>query len=394
MKACGIVAEYNPFHKGHAYQIKKIKKESDAEVIIAVMSGNFLQRGEPAIVDKWTRSAMAVHSGVDLVVELPVIWSTQPADLFAKGAINILKDLNIDYLSFGSEKGKAGDFYEAAEYLNQTESKIFQKIEENEHMNMSYADKMQKVILKLNPDFPLDLSLPNTQLGLSYQRELFNLGLENKVKLLPIKRIGSSYREERIDRHPEIASATAIRRAIFGGKSYSSYLKKSSLDVFNRNLEQKVSWENYFPLLKYQLFAKSKSDLREIYQMTEGLENRLKKFIKESENFEEFISKIKTKRYTRTRLQRLLIYVLLNIKADDVRSFSKAQNGIRILAFNKKGQLYLNQEKNIIDKMMISNVNRKTKKYLGYEIKSGQIYRLGNPSIKKQDFSRKPLIFD
>lgn len=394
MKACGIVAEYNPFHKGHAYQIQKIKKESDADIIIAVMSGNFLQRGEPAIVDKWIRSEMAVHSGIDLVIELPVIWSTQPADLFAKGAINILKDLNIDYLSFGSEKGKASDFFKAAEYLNQAESKILQKIKKNQQMNMSYAEKMQQVILELNPNFPLDLSLPNTQLGLSYQRELFNLQLEDKIKLLPIERIGASYREKKIDHHPKIASATAIRRAVFEERNYSAYLKKTSLDIFNRNLEQKVSWENYFPLLKYQLIAKSKTDLRKIYQMTEGLENRLKKFIKESKSFEEFISKIKTKRYTRTRLQRLLVYVLLNIKAADVRNFSKAQRGIRILAFNKKGQSYLNQEKDMISKMMLSNVNKKTKKYLEYEIKSGQIYRLGNPLIKKQDFSRKPLIFD
>lgn len=394
MKACGIVAEYNPFHKGHAYQIKRIKEKSDAEVIIAVMSGNFLQRGEPAIVDKWTRSEMALQSGVDLVVELPVTWAIQPADYFSKGAIQILNHLNIDYLSFGTENGKAEDFFEAAKYLTEKEEEIDRMIKENSNMNMTYAEKMEEVILTLVPEFPLDLFSPNIQLGLSYQKELFRLGVERKIELLPIRRIGSSYREKKIDYHPLIASATAIREAVFKDKDYSPYLEESSALIFNHQLDQSVSWENYFLLLKYQLLVKTETELREIYQMTEGLENRLKKYISDVDSFEEFMSEIKTKRYTQTRLQRLLVYVLLGFNRNDVKKELNDQPAIRILAFNKKGQTYLNQEKKYIKAEIISNVNQQTKLYLKKEIKAGEIYRLGNKSIEEQDFNRKPLIIN
>ncbi|MDN6731457.1 MAG: nucleotidyltransferase family protein, partial [Atopostipes suicloacalis] len=246
MKACGIVAEYNPFHKGHAYQIKKIKEESDADVIIAVMSGNFLQRGEPAIVDKWTRAKMALNSGVDLIIELPVHWSVQPADLFAKGSIRLLSEVEIDYLSFGTEDGEASDFYEAARFLNRNEKKISGRIAKDSRMNMSYAEKMERIIFELNPEFPLDLASPNAQLGLSYQRELFDLDLENSVKLLPIKRLGPSYREKKIHHHPFIASATAIRETVFAGEDYTPYLDSSTIEIFKNKLNEKVSWDSFF----------------------------------------------------------------------------------------------------------------------------------------------------
>lgn len=394
MKASGIVAEYNPFHKGHAYQISKIKEESDADLIVAVMSGNFLQRGEPAIVDKWTRAEMAMNSGVDLLVELPTTYSVQPADLFAKGAIQLLSHLDIDYLSFGTEEGEAADFYQAAADLIKAEKVIAKEIKKDSKMNMSYAEKMEKIIYELKPDFPLDIAAPNTQLGISYQKELFHLGLENKIKLLPVQRIGPSYGEKEINYHPSVASATAIRQTVFSGQDASQYLTPSSAEIFKNKINEKVSWESYFSLLKYELLVKSEAELREIYQMTEGLENRLKKMIKSSSSFDEFINKIKTKRYTRTRLQRLLIYVLLNIKEKEMRKNLQLESPIRILAFNQTGRLYLNQKKNKIDLPIISNVNQKTKKMLKDTIKAGEIYALANQLIKKQDFTRKPLIID
>lgn len=394
MKACGIVAEYNPFHKGHAYQISKIREESNADLVVAVMSGNFLQRGEPAIVDKWTRAEMALNSGVDLLVELPLSHSVQPADLFAKGAIQLLSELDIDYLSFGTEDGNARDFYQAAEFFIKAEKEIAEEIKKDPKMNMSYAEKMEKIIYELNPDFPLDMASPNIQLGISYQKELFNLGLENKVKLLPIKRIGPSYSEKKINYHPSVASATAIRQTAFSSQDVSQYLTPATTEIFKNKMNEKVSWENFFSLLKYELLVKSEAELREIYQMTEGLENRLKKMIKSSSSFEEFINSIKTKRYTRTRLQRLLVYVLLNIKEKEMRKVRQSQSPIRVLAFNQSGRLYLNQKKNKIDSPIISNVNQKTKEMLKDTIKAGEIYALANQLIKKQDFTRKPLIID
>lgn len=394
MKACGIVAEYNPFHKGHAYQIEELKAKSEAEVVIAVMSGNFLQRGEPAILDKWTRTQMALAGGVDLVVELPVMWSVQPADLFAKGALKILSTLNIDYLSFGTEDGQRNDFLEAASFMLENEKQIAQQLQQNDKMNLPYAKKMENILLKMNPEFPLDLQSPNIQLGLSYQKEIIKSGLRDEIEIIPVKRKGSAYREESIVSQTTIASATALRKAAFEDEVIHPYIPDASYRYFNEKVEEKVSWEDYFPYLKYQLIIKSEAELREIYQMTEGLENRLKSSIDESNSFEEFMRKVKTKRYTQTRLQRLFTYVLLDIKKIDVDLAFSTEPAIRILGFNRIGRTYLNQEKNKVTSSILANVNQQTKKYLNNDIKAGNIYRLGNHLIKKQDFTRMPIKFD
>lgn len=394
MKACGIVAEYNPFHKGHAHQIEELRASSDTDVVIAVMSGNFLQRGEPAILDKWTRTQMALAGGIDLVVELPIMWSVQPADLFAKGALAILRSLNIDYLSFGTEDGQKNDFLEAASFMLENEKKITQQLQQNDEMNLSYAKKMENILLKMNPDFPLDLQSPNVQLGLSYQKEIIQNGWKDKIEIIPIKRKGSAYREESIASQTTIASATALRKAVFKGTIIHPYIPDASYQYFSKKVEEKVSWEDYFPYLKYQLIVQTEAELREIYQMTEGLENRLKSLIDESTSFEEFMRKVKTKRYTQTRLQRLFTYVLLNIKKTDVELAFRNKPVIRILGFNQIGRAYLNQEKNKINRPILSNVNQQTKLYLNYDIKAGNIYRLGNHLIKKQDFARMPIKFD
>lgn len=394
MKACGIVAEYNPFHRGHAYQIEEIKATSDADIVIAVMSGNFLQRGEPAILDKWIRTQMALAGGVDLIVELPVIWSVQPADYFARGALKILSALNINYLSFGVEAGNKKDFLEAGSFMLKKEAEIYHNITQDEKMNLPYAKKMENIILEMNPKFPLSLQSPNIQLGLSYQKEIIRCGLSEQIKVLPIKRKGAGYHDELLDNKTQFASGTAIRKAAFQGKSIQSYIPEASYRYYKEVAAEKVNWEAYFPYLKYQLTIKSETELREIYQMTEGLENRLKKFIEEANSFEEFMRTVKTKRYTQTRLQRLFTYVLLNIKKTEVTlEFNKEPN-IRILGFTENGRAYLNQEKNKISNPILSNVNQKTKLYLKHDIRAGNIYRLAHHSIKKQDFTRMPIKFD
>lgn len=394
MKACGIVAEYNPFHKGHAYQIDEVKAKSDTDVVIAVMSGNFLQRGEPAILDKWTRTQMALAGGIDLVVELPVVWSVQPADYFAKGALNILSALKIDYLSFGTEDGQRSDFLEAANFMLEHEKQIAQALQEQGEMNGPYAAKMEKILLKMNPEYPLDLQAPNIQLGLAYQKEIIKSGLGDEIEVLPIQRKGSAYHEESLIEETKIASATALRKATFAGEEIQRYIPDASYHYFKENVNQKVSWEDYFPYLKYQLLIQSETELREIYQMTEGLENRLKRFIHEANSFEEFMRKVKTKRYTQTRLQRLFTYVLLNIKQKDVAFTFSEDPVIRLLGFNQAGRAYLNQEKDKISCPILSNVNQQTKKYIQQNIQAGNIYRLGNNLIKKQDYTRMPIKFD
>ncbi len=395
MKACGIVAEYNPFHNGHAYQIEQIRKHLQPEVVIAVMSGNFLQRGEPAIVDKWTRTQMALAGGVDLVVELPAVFAVQPADFFAKGALEILSTLQIDALSFGVESGTAADFLGGAQWLFENEGRIAEEIQKGEYSGEPYAKQMERIIERIAPDFPLHLSSPNNQLGFAYAKEIVRLGLAEQVTLFPLKRAQAGYADSELNRTGHIASATAIRRAVFRGEAVSSYIPEKAYPFFDAAFPQMVQWDHYFELLSYQLTVQTRATLRELYQMNEGLENRLKEHIREAESFEGFMQKIKTKRYTQTRLQRLLTYVLLMWPDADVLRALDEPSAIRILGFNQKGQDYLGSIKQAAGKALISNVNQKNANQVAFDLAAGSIYRLGKKTlIKEQDFRRKPIKID
>src|SRR5699024_5155955 len=361
MKACGIVAEYNPFHNGHAYQIKQVRHELQPDVVIAVMSGNFLQRGEPAIVDKWTRTKMALAGGIDLVIELPVHFSTQPADFFAKGAIQILGALNIDFLSFGVEEGSGAEFRKAATWMVENDALISRKMSQRDRIDVPYAQQMEQVLNQLAPSFPLQLNSPNNQLGFAYAKEIVQQGFSDQIELFPLQRKDAGYDDQLLNAEASIASATAIRKAMLAGKKIDQYIPKESFTYLHEASNQAVTWENYFPLLKYQLTIQSEESLRKIYKMTEGLENRFKQYIKDANSFESFLTLIKTKRYTWTRLQRLLLYVLMQFSKKDIEKNLKRAPEIRVLGFNNKGQRYLREQKQQLQSPLISNVNQETK---------------------------------
>lgn len=394
MKACGIVTEYNPFHNGHAYQIEQIRNKLPVDVVIAVMSGNFLQRGEPAIVDKWTRTKMALAAGVDLVVELPVSFSTQPADFFAKGAIQILGDLKIDFLSFGVEEGSGVDFLKAATWMIENESLISREMIKRETMNVPYAKQMAELLNQLAPRFPIALNSPNNQLGFAYAKEIVRQDLAEKIELFPIQRKAAGYNDPVLNEKTNIASATAIRKALLDDREIEAYIPSSSYLYLLEEVDQMVTWDDYFPYLKYQLLIQSEASLRNVYQMTEGLEYRLKQCIKEAFSMEEFLECVKTKRYTRTRLQRLLTYVLLQLSQEEVEKNLNEIPVIRLLGFNKTGQRYLNETKSQFRSPLISNINQKTKNLVKLDTLAGEIYTLGNKKLKKQDFTRHPIKFD
>lgn len=395
MKSCGIVAEYNPFHNGHQYQIDQIRQQLQPDIVIAVMSGNFLQRGEPAIVDKWTRTQMALAGGVDLVVELPAIFALQPADYFARGAIQTLGALGIDSLCFGVEKGTASDFLTGAQWMVENERAIADGIKGSTDSHLPYAQQMEKIISNLAPDFPLHLNSPNNQLGFAYTKELVRMGLADKVDLLPLQRKSSGYHDQELSPEMAIASATAIRLAMADDKEIAPYIPEIAYPYLADAKNQIVTWDDYFPLLKYQLLVQSEESLREIYQITEGLENRLKAAANESHNFTEFMDKIKTKRYTRTRLQRLLSYILLQWKNEEVLKAMHEIKAIRVLGFSSAGQAYLSEIKHDLTIPLIVNVNKETKEQVPFDVLTGEIYRLGKSQlISRQDFGQKPVKID
>lgn len=395
MKACGIVAEYNPFHNGHAYQIEQIRKTLQPDVVIAVMSGNFLQRGEPALVDKWTRTHMALAGGVDLVVELPVQFSTQATDYFAKGALEVFSQLELDALSFGVEEGAAADFLKGAQWMVAHEKEVAAAVKQRTAFNAPYAQQVEEVIAQLTPNFPLHLTTPNNQLGFAYVKEIVRRGLDKQIEIFPLPRKSAAYHEQELAEQGNIASATAIRRAALQGKDIRPYIPAPAYPYLEAVQEQLVTWADYFPYLQYQLTVQSEKNLRDIYQMNEGLEHRLKANIQNAASFEEFIQKVKTKRYTQTSLQRLLTYTLLQWPRREIERALTETPAVRVLGFTQQGQEYLSQQKKKIKTKLITNVNQKNADNLAFDIGAGEIYRLGKRSfISKQDFTRKPIKID
>lgn len=394
MKSCGIIAEYNPFHNGHQYQIQEAKKQTSAEVIIVVMSGNFLQRGEPAIVDKWQRAEMALSSGADLVIELPVSFSVQPADYFAKGGVALLQELRCEALSFGTESGAGEDFQLFAENWNSREKEIEAKFNQLKNNGETYAAQMQQAVRETMQGSDIDVAAPNTILGLAYAKE--NRLYPKPMKLYPVTRVGAGYHEKELEDTP-FQSATALRKALLRETEEFNALEviqtavpPATLDIIQES--EFIYWEKLWPFLKYQLILQSEEQLREIYQMNEGIEYRLKQKVSEAETFEHFMELVKTKRYTWVRLQRLFTYVLLQFKKTDMQDALKAPKAIRVLGFTGKGQRYLSAVKKEVALPIISRLNQKNKFLWEMDIQAGKVYQLAKKNNQKeQDFNHLPI---
>lgn len=394
MKSCGVVVEYNPLHNGHVYHLEKTRELSGAEVVIAVMSGNFLQRGEPAIVDKWARTQMALAAGADLVIELPVSFSAQPADYFAKGSVCLLHALGCDAICFGSESGDSKDYQQMAHFLNQNEAMIDQRFKENKNSGQTYATQMAQTLEELTPHQTFSLSTPNNILGLAYARE--NLRHKNQMELYTTTRVGSDYHNEEL-MEQNFSSATAIRKKLVGNQLNNAALEELKLSMPDSSFKlvtskPLVSWENYWSYLKYQIEVQSLEELRTIYQVTEGIEYRLKEYVHEAESFEQFISLVKNKRVSWVKLQRLCVYILLQLKKDEMVEEIKKPRAIHLLGFSPSGRNYLKEKKKEFTLPLITNVTKKNKSLWTTDIKAGKIYQMGQMGlIKEQDYYRQPV---
>lgn len=392
MKVCGVVAEYNPFHNGHLYQLKEARKKTGADVLVVAMSGNFLQRGEPAIIDKWERAAVALKYGADIVVEIPAAFSVQPADLYAKGGIEILFHMGIEALSFGSESGNGSDFYQAASVFLDNEKKINELFQKEQKQKLTYARNMSDILLNHFPEIRLDLTQPNNMLGFAYAKEL--LKSQYPIEIETILRKNSHYHDSQVSTDNEIASATAIRNLLFTNHNW----QQAEILPFPFETEEYLStnklvnWEDFFPYLKYRIMTTSLLDLSRIYLMEKGLEYRVKDVMKDAKNMSDFLSRLKTKQLSWTRLQRLSFYILLNQSELEMEKRVEEIEYIRLLGFNAVGQNYLSQIKHYLKKPLITNVNQKNNDLLAHDIMAGDVYRLADQErIEKQDYTRKPL---
>ena len=338
MKTLGIVTEYNPFHKGHAYMIEEAKKKAGADRVVVVMSGSFVQRGEPAIFDKWTRAEAALMNGVDMVLELPVLFAASNAETFARAAVRTLEETGIvDVLCFGSESGDLHSMQEAAR-LMENETEEFQKLlKEQLDEGLSYPAARAKALETVSQISSEILSRPNHILGLEYLKALerYNCSMEP----MTIRREGDYNSPSLTD---GFASAAAIRKALAEDRSTEALpqLPENVHDVYNKALSLGTApcWlQELAPVLHYKLRMSSAEEIHEIAEVVEGLENRILHSIDSCYDMKDVIDFIKTKRYTRTKIQRILLHILLDIKEKEVAYFMNLPKMpyIRVLGFKK-----------------------------------------------------------
>lgn len=400
MKAVGIVVEYNPFHNGHYYHVTQSKIITNSDIVVAVMSGSFLQRGEPALVSKWHRTRMALMNGVDIVVELPYVFSTANAPLFAEGAIFLLDALKCDTFAFGSEQGDLEPFLNTTSLIEEHFDEYNKLIKQFVSTGISYPQSLYKAYEQLqqkkNQPY-IDLSQPNNILGYHYIVGTRKNNLS--IKPVTIKRMSAGYHDD-INEESKIASATGIRKSLFEQENLEKiapYVPETTyqeLKEWQQKFSSFVHWEALWPLLKYAIMRHTPHNLTAFADVSEGIENALLKHAKQSDSFTELMSKIKSKRYTWTRLQRMLTHIYTGITKEELHQFEKPSY-IRLLGMTSKGQAYLSERKKEIDLPIISRVAQVKDPMLEIDIRASEMYALGIELLTKNkidgDYKTPPI---
>lgn len=365
MRKIGIIAEYNPFHNGHIYHIQKIKELYPDSLLILVLNGYFLERGEISVISKENKTKLALKNDIDIVLELPVIYGTQSSDTFAEASINILQNFQIEEIIFGSESTNIEKIQEIAK--EQIEKKFTFKIK----------DKTQNypTLLAKNLNIP-NIIPPNDLLAISYCKAIFKN--HYSIKTTPILRT-SSYHN--ITSSEPIISASNIRHKRKNQENIHKYLPADALNSW-----QEVDMQKLFEFLKYRILTDNHLD--SYIDVTEGLDFKMKKEIKNAKNYEEFIKNLKSKRYTYNRINRMLIHVLLGHQKKIAK---ESLSYIKVLGFSKKGQEYLNSiRKNI----QIPLTPIKDSIQYQEEIKASLLYdMLTHSQSSLFDIQNKPVIY-
>ncbi len=331
MKICGIIAEYNPFHLGHLKQIEYVKNVLGAEKIVVIMSGGFSQRGEACVLDKFTRAKHAIKAGADLVIELPTVFATANAEIFAKGAINILNSLNtVDCICFGVESGCEDDYLSLAKAMN-SESKEFKKIlKEKLESGISLAKAKFETLKALGKEFDQSLiATPNNILGLEYTKAI--LSSNSKIQIYPMIREGE-HNDKKLKKG--ITSASSIREVLKTGK-FKKLKGNLPKFVFSDLRAYPFAFEN---ICLASLITASTEKLKNILDCTEGLENRIKALIKDNLSLDLLVDKISTKRYTKSRIQRIILSNLLSIDKDLVLDCLSSPLYAKVLAVSSQSK--------------------------------------------------------
>lgn len=408
----GIIAEYNPFHNGHLYHLKESKKATGAEYTVAIISGNFTQRGSTSIIDKWKKTEMALQNGVDLIIELPVLYSISSSENFAEGSIKILNSLGIiDFLSFGSETSDIKILNNFANILYD-EPKEYKKILSNYlDTGLSFPKARENALLEYIKNFEdvntnFDnykniLSSPNNILGIEYLKALKKY--KSSIKPVCIKRSIADYNSSDISINTSIASATAIRELI-KNKNFNTIktvIPEKSYSILADCINSGCIIPDLNCFEKEIIYVLRKMSIKEIANLpdvSEGLEFLIKKAVNSCNTLTELLNTIKSKRYTITRLQRILLYALLDISKKDMKLSKEVDSPyIRVLGFNDNGKKLISKimDKNpnqplitSVKKFVDNNSNTSLQTMLNKDIFATNIYSLGfiNNSFANLDF--------
>ncbi|MBN7574764.1 nucleotidyltransferase [Clostridium sp. 2-1] len=394
----GIITEYNPFHKGHEYHLSKAKSDTNADAIVCVMSGNFMQRGIPAIIDKWKRAEMAIKNGVDLVLELPLVYSISSAEHFAFGSVSLLNSLGvIDHLYFGSEEGNVSILEDIAKVLVSEPLRYKKLLKDNLDLGLPFHLSRANALKDyLNSNKLLDtISNSNNILGIEYIKSLIRLNSEIVPKT--IKREGSLYNDINIS--ASFASATSIRKHLKEKSlnDLADIIPKASYDILLDLSSSKYPFifeEDTFKYIKYKLLTNERS-LSNLPDVSEGIDNKILKEILRSNSLNELILNSKSKRYTYTRISRILLQSFLNLEDFDLLNLSKSPVPYaRVLAFNSTGQRILKSIKTNSSINLITKVPRNNQcDHLKIDILGTKAYSLLNPKVNPMDdYLKGPFI--
>lgn len=385
MKATGIVVEYNPFHNGHKYHLQKTKELNPNNIIIAVMSGDFVQRGEPSIIDRWTKTKMALANGVDLVIELPVFYSSQSAEIFAKGAVGILEELKCESMVFGSESGKINELKRISTLQESEEFKI--KLKERLKSGDSYPTAHSSTMKEILGESELN---SNDILGLEYIKAIRYW--KSSIIPMTLKREKVGYHDTNIV--GDFASATKIREHLKKNEEISSIVTQESFNTL-KEYSNFTYMENFYPFIRYELI-KNSNNLSDIQDMEIGFENRLLENAIKSINYDEFFKSISNRRYTTGRVQRVLTHTLLALTANITEEVKKSIPYVRVLGFNSKGREYLSYLKKFDNSKIITSYKKMNENFspevcslIEFNERSSQIYRL----INNYNDYKSPIIF-
>lgn len=403
MNVLAIIAEYNPMHNGHVFQINEAKKITNADFVITCMGGNFTQRGNTSIVSKFEKTKMALLNGSDMVIELPTVYSVSSSENFAYGAIKILKELNfVTHISFGIEEEDIQKLQDIADILQNEPVEYCKILKEQLDLGVSYPKARAKAVsIYLNDNkYETIMQGSNNILAIEYLKQM----KKQKVNFVPIgiKRNKVSYNSTRIIEN--YASSSAIRKLIYNNdlNQIKNVMPKSAYDILIENLKNgtfNIDLNNYSKIIIYKLRTMTLKQIAELPDVNEGLENIIKASAEKTNDLSELINLIKSKRYTQTRIQRILIYTLLNITKQDMKISKKTSPYIRVLGCTKNGQKLLKEipQNRLITslyKYEQNKLNKNVKRMLEIDKYSTNIYTIpynGN-STANSDYTNRFII--